>query len=168
MIGFARSLRHVLTTPLTVRRAFGAPALARIARAIAASEATHSGEIRFAVEAGLPWSYLRRNAPVRQRAEMVFSKLRVWDTEHNNGVLIYVELADRGIEIVADRGIARQVPSAQWEAIGNAMREHFRRRAFEAGVIVAVEQVGQHLAAHFPLAAGESNPNELGNQPVVL
>ncbi len=108
----ARTLRHLFTTPGAVRRAFPEEALVRIRAAIAASEAAHSGEIRFAVEAALPWSYLRRDAPARERAQMIFSKLRVWDTASNNGVLIYVELADHQIEIVADRGIGDHVTAA--------------------------------------------------------
>jgi len=166
--GMARWFRHWFSTPLAVRRAFPADALKRIEQAIAAAEEGHSGEIRFAVEAALPWSYLRRGAPARERALMVFAKLRVWDTELNNGVLIYVELADRSIEIVADRGIAQRVPPEQWSAIAEQMREQFRRGAHEAGVIAAIEQVAQHLRAHFPLAAGARNPDELANAPAVL
>ncbi len=163
-----RWFRHWFITPRAVERAFPAATLKAIQDAIAATEAQHSGEIRFAVEAALPWSYLKRHAPVRQRAVMVFSKLRVWDTEHNNGVLIYVELADHGVEIVADRGIAKHVPRAQWEAVCQRMRENFRKNAFEAGVVAAVQDVGALLAQHFPLAAGEANPNELSNKPVIL
>jgi uncharacterized membrane protein len=162
-----RMLRHALTTPAALRRAFPPAALERIQQAIAAAEATTSGEIRFAVESSLPWSYLRRDAPARERALMLFSKLRVWDTEQNNGVLLYVELADHGIEIVADRGIARHVTAAEWRTIVDAMRERFRRGEFEAGVIAAVTAVGELLARHFPAAGGE-NPDELSNRPVVL
>lgn len=163
-----RWLRHWFTTPRAVRRAFPPEALARIERAIDAAEQGHSGEIRFAVEAALPWSYLKRQAPARERALMVFAKLRVWDTENNNGVLIYVELADRSIEIVADRGIARMVPAAEWQALAGAMREQFRAGRFEAGVIDAVAQVAQRLRAHYPLAEGARNPDELSNRPAVL
>jgi uncharacterized membrane protein len=163
-----RWLRHLLATPLMVRRAFPPPTLARIAEAIARSEARHSGEIRFAVEAALPWSYLRRDAPVRERALMAFSKLRVWDTEQNNGVLIYVALADHGIEIVADRGIARHVARPQWQAICDAMRERFRAGDFEGGALIGVERVGELLARFFPLAQGERSPNELPDSPAVL
>lgn len=164
----ARFLRHTLTTPAAVRRAFGPPVLARIEQAIAASEAHHSGEIMFAVESALPWSYLWRDAPARQRAEMMFAKLRVWDTESNNGVLIYVELADQRIEIVADRGVARTVAAAHWQQITDAMRVRFAAREFEAGVIAAIEAVGAVLAAAFPLAAGEVNPDQVPNKPAVL
>lgn len=163
-----RTLRHLLTTPGAVRRAFPEEALVRIRAAIAASEAAHSGEIRFAVEAALPWSYLRRDAPARERAQMIFSKLRVWDTAHNNGVLIYVELADHQIEIVADRGIGTHVTAQEWTHIAASMRERFRSRAFEAGAIEGVQAVGALLARHYPLADGERNPNELPDHPAVL
>src|SRR5512138_3141019 len=134
-MSIGRWVRHAFKTPHAVRKAYSESALERIQQAIADSERTHSGEIRFAVEAALPWSYLKRDAPARQRAAMVFAKLRVWDTEQNNGVLIYVELADRSIEIVADRGIARRVPRAEWDAVCGAMREHFRTGGFEQGTI---------------------------------
>jgi uncharacterized membrane protein len=163
-----RWLRHWFTTPQAVRRAFPESALTRIHAAIAATEATHSGEIRFAIEATLPWSYLRRGAPVRQRAVMIFSKLRVWDTEYNNGVLLYVELADHGVEIVADRGIARRVAAAEWQAICESLREHFRRGAFEEGVTQAIVRIGAQLTGHFPLEPGAQNPNELSDRPVIL
>jgi len=163
-----RMLRHLFATPGRLRRAFPEAALERIQNAIAAAETEHSGEIRFAVEAVLPWSYLRRNAPVRERAVMVFSKLRVWDTELNNGVLAYVELADRDVEIVADCGIAGKVAPEQWRAIVDAMREHFRRGAFEAGAIEGIAAIGARLAEHFPLAPGAPNADELPDRPVVL
>lgn len=167
-MSIARWLRHWCKTPRSVKSVFSEESLTRIQQAIAESEKTHSGEIRFAIEAALPWSYLRRDAPVRERAAMVFSKLRVWDTELNNGVLIYVELADRSIEIVADRGIARRVSRARWEAVCNEMREHFRTGQYEAGVLRGIQTVGAQLAEHFPLAEGDSNPNELSNRPALL
>jgi uncharacterized membrane protein len=167
-MSIGRWLRHWFTTPHAVRKAFSEDALGRIQQAIADSERNHSGEIRFAVEASLPWSYLKRDAPARQRAAMVFSKLRVWDTEQNNGVLIYVELADRSIEVIADRGIARRVPRAEWDAICAAMRDQLRAGRFEQGAIEAVRSVGELLDRHFPLAEGERNPNELSNRPAVL
>jgi uncharacterized membrane protein len=167
-MGIGRWLRHWFKTPYAVRAAFPDGALDRIQQAIADSERRHAGEIRFAVEAALPWSYLKRDAPARERAAMVFAKLRVWDTEQNNGVLIYVELADHSIEIVADRGIARRVPRADWQAICEAMRDRFRAGRFEQGAIEAVHAVGAVLAAHYPLVEGEPNPNELSNRPAVL
>jgi uncharacterized membrane protein len=163
-----RWLRHAFTTPNAVRRAFGPATLHRIEQAIAASETRHSGEIRFAVEATLPWSYLLRDAPARERADMVFAKLRVWDTEQNNGVLIYVELADHRIEIVADRAIARHVAPVDWQAICDAMRAEFRAGRFEAGTVAGIEAVGALLTEHFPIAEGEDNADQLPNAPQLL
>jgi uncharacterized membrane protein len=168
MVRFGRWLRHVIASPRAADRAFPGHVLQRIQQAIAASESSHSGEIRFAVETVLPRSYLRRDAPVRQRATMVFAKLRVWDTEDNNGVLIYVNIADRDLEIVADRGIARRVPAEVWQRICDDMRAKFRAGEFEAGSVLGIERVGALLAQHFPLAAGASNPNELPDRPSVL
>ena len=163
-----RWLRHSIKTPQSVNRAFPPAVLQRIQDEIAEGERVHSGEIRFAVEATLPWSYLRRDAPARERAEMVFAKLRVWDTEDNNGVLIYVELADQRIEVVADRGIARHVPNARWEEISQMMRERFRVGEFEAGSIAAVRAVSAVLAERYRLADGAVNPNQLSDAPTVL
>ena len=167
-IRLRRSLRHLFSSPHALRRALPAPALERIAQAIRQAEAGHQGEIRFAIEAALPWSYLRRNARPRERALMVFSKLRVWDTEHNNGVLLYVNLADRAVEIVADRGISPKVPRGEWQAICHHARDHFRETRLEAGAIAAIEAIGAVLAEHFPLAPGQSRGNELADQPVLL
>ena len=163
-----RWLRHSVKTPLAVNRAFPPAVMKRIQDAIAKGELAHSGEIRFAVEAALPWSYLKRNAPARERADMVFSKLRVWDTEDNNGVLIYVELADHRIEIVADRGIARHVSNARWDEVSKMMRERFQAGEFEAGSIAAVRAVSALLAERFRLADGARNPNQLSDSPTVL
>jgi uncharacterized membrane protein len=163
-----RIIRHLASTPHGLRRALPAAALERIAQAIHRAEAGHQGEIRFAIELRLPWSYLRRNAGPRERARMMFSKLGVWDTEHNNGVLLYVNLADRAIEIFADRGIAAKVSRATWQAICHAARDHFRESRLEAGAVAAIEAIGAVLAEHFPLAPGQSRSNELPDQPVVL
>lgn len=163
-----RWLRHSIKTPQSVNRAFPSAVLQRIQNEIAEGERMHSGEIRFAVEAALPWSYLKRNAPARERADMVFAKLRVWDTEDNNGVLIYVELADHRIEIVADRGIARHVPNARWEDVSKMMRERFQAGEFEAGSIAAVRAVSALLAERFRLPDGARNPNQLSDAPTVL
>ncbi len=163
-----RLLRHWMTTPRAVRRAFPEDVLKRIRQAIAESELSHSGEIRFAVEAALPLSYLRRDAAARERAEMMFAKLRVWDTAQNNGVLIYVDLADHKIEIVVDRGLGGLAAAGEWSLIAAAMRDRFQAGDFEAGALAGVQAVGALLAQHFPLSAGERNPNELPDLPVVL
>jgi uncharacterized membrane protein len=160
-----RTLRHRWFDERDTARALDRAALARLEQQVAASERQHSGEIRLCVEAGLPLSYLWRRASARERAVALFGKLRVWDTEHNNGVLIYLLLAEHAIEIVADRGLARQVPPAHWDAVLAGMREAFRAGRFEQGLQQAVQAVDALLAQHFPLATGASNPNELPDSP---
>jgi uncharacterized membrane protein len=156
-----RILRHRWLDETDAARALGPQALQRLEDRVAASEKRHSGEIRLCVEAGLPLSYLWRGATPRQRAITLFGKLRVWDTEHNNGVLIYLLLAEHAIEVVADRGLARRVPPETWQQLVAGMREAFRAGHFEAGLAQAVERVDALLVAHFPLATGQANPNEL-------
>ena len=163
-----RMLKHLFMLPGAVGRVFPQSALDGITEAIAASENTHTGEIRFAVEASLPWSYLWKNLPARSRALMVFSKLRVWDTEANNGVLIYLLLADRSVDIVADRGFAARVSQQQWNAVCKLMREKFHAGDFGGGGIAGVQGVGALLADHFPASGERDNPNELTNAPTVL
>jgi uncharacterized membrane protein len=160
-----RIFKHRLHDHTDIARAINAAALARLQARVAASEQHHSGEIRLCVEAGLPLSYLWRRATVRQRAVTLFGKLRVWDTEHNNGVLIYLLLAEHVIEVVADRGVARAVPQAHWQAVVEGMRQAFRQGRFEEGLAEglaqAIDAVDAVLVQHFPLAAGQANPNEL-------
>jgi uncharacterized membrane protein len=156
-----RLFRHQWFDDRHLRRALGAEALHRLETRVAQSESRHSGEIRLCVEAGLPLSYLWRDLGARERAVMLFGKLRVWDTEHNNGVLIYLLLAERAIEVVADRGLMRHVDAAQWQALVERMRDAFRAGRIEEGLAQAVDAVGALLVQHFPLAAGQANPNEL-------
>lgn len=163
-----RLLKHRWLDESDARRALAAPALARLQARVAASERQHSGEIRIAVEAGLPLSYLRRNATARDRAVTLFGKLRVWDTELNNGVLIYLLLAEHRIEIVADRGLSKQVDGLQWEQIALQMGAAFRAGHFEDGLNQAVDAVDTLLRQHFPQAAGAAKPNELPDRPVLL
>ena len=165
-----RLLKHRLFDEGDARRALGRDALARIEARVAASEARHSGQIRACVEAGLPLSYLLRHASARDRAVAMFAKLRVWDTEHNNGVLIYLLLAERAIEIVADRGIAARVDVAAWTAITAQMQGAFRGGDFAAGLDRAIDAVDTLLVRHFPRAAGADAadyPNELPDAPVI-
>ncbi len=156
-----RILKHRWTDETDAARALSPEALARLEQRVAASERRHSGEIRLCVEAGLPLSYLWRDATPRQRAITMFGKLRVWDTEHNNGVLIYLLLAEHAIEIVADRGLTRVVPPETWGQMVAGMREAFRAGRFEDGLAQAVDAVDALLAQHFALAEGQANPNEL-------
>ena len=162
-----RLLKHRRLDETDAARLLGAGALQRIEARVATSERRHSGEIRVCVEAGLPLSYLRRGATVRERAVMMFGKLRVWDTEHNNGVLIYLLLAEHAIEIVADRGVARHVDAAHWQRIAETMGAAFKAGQFEAGLNQAIDAVDALLATHFALVADEANPNELPDAPYV-
>ena len=157
----ARLLRHAWLDESDARRALGDAAVQRLEARVATSERRHSGEIRVCVEAGLPLSYLWNDLTARQRAVTMFGKLRVWDTEENNGVLIYLLLAERAIEIVADRGVARRVPQAEWDRLVAGMRDAFRAGRFEEGLGQAIDAVDGLLAQHFPLAPGAANPNEL-------
>jgi uncharacterized membrane protein len=158
--------RHLIEHRWRVRRLFPPVVLAAIERAIKASEATHSGQLRFVVEGALDGAPLFRNQPVRERALDVFSQLRIWDTAHNNGVLIYLLLADRDVEIVADRGIDALVGAGGWEAICKVMETDFRAGNFAGGVMKGIDAVTRLLAAHFPKhGAGR---NELPDAPVVM
>ncbi len=162
-----RILRHRWLDERDVERTLGAEALKRMEDRIHASEQAHGGEIRLCVEAGLPLSYLWKNLTARDRALMMFGKLRVWDTEANNGVLIYLLMAEHAIEIVADRGLNRFVGDAEWKHIVAGMRDAFRAGHYEPGLNQAIEAVDRLLTLHFPLGAGAANPNELPNRPHV-
>ena len=160
-----RLLKHRRLDESDVRRLVDDSALQRIAARVTASELNHSGEIRVCIEAGLPLSYVRREATARERALAMFGKLRVWDTEHNNGVLIYLLLAEHAIEIVADRGLVRHVDEAHWQRIMAAMQAAFKNGQFESGLNQAIDAVDGLLKRHFALAPGEANPNELPDAP---
>ena len=158
--------RHLLEHRWRVRRIFPRRVLAAIEQAIKAGEATHSGQVRFVVEGALDGKPLFRDQPARERALDIFSHLRIWDTAHNNGVLIYLLLADRDVEIVADRGIDAKVGAAGWQKICADMETDFRAGDFERGVIKGIEAVSRQLAAHFPPHSG--GRNELPDAPVVI
>jgi uncharacterized membrane protein len=162
-----RLFKHRMHDERDARRVLGKEALARIEQRVAASEKRHSGEIRVVVEAGLPLSYLRRHATPRDRAVALFGKLGVWDTERNNGVLIYLLLAERSIEIVADRGLNRHVPSSEWEEIAASMKSAFQAGDFERGLLRAVDAVDALLVRYFAVQPGESNVNELPDAPLL-
>ncbi len=162
---FVRILKHRWLDERDLARTLDDALLARIEARVTASEKRHSGEIRVCAEAGLPLSYLWRGASARERALAMFGKLRVWDTEHNNGVLIYLLLAEHRIEIVADRGLDRHVSASQWREVMERMRASFRQGEFEAGLDAAIDAVDALLVQHFALAPGQSNPNELPDRP---
>lgn len=165
-MGIRRIGKHLMTSRRQVQRLFPPSAFDAIERAIADSEGRHAGQIRFVVEGALDGAPLFRDQPARERAIDVFSQLRMWDTEHNNGVLIYLLLADRDVEIVADRGIDAKVGTAAWEAICREMESEFRGGRFEAGALRGIARVTDHLARHFP----KDGPgrNELSDAPLVV
>lgn len=165
-MGIRRIGRHLVEHRWRVRRIFPPEVLAAIERTIKAAEATHSGQVRFVVEGALDGKPLFRDQPARERALDIFSSLRIWDTAHNNGVLIYLLLADRDVEIIADRGIDAHVGAAGWEKICRAMETDFKAGNFAGGVIKGIDAVSRQLAAHFPKhGAGR---NELPDAPVVI
>ncbi len=163
---FSRIVSHMTTTRGQVSRAFSAKSMTAIEQAIKAAEVGHAGEIRFVVEGALDGLPLVKGQSARERAIELFSLLRIWDTEHNSGVLIYLLLADRRVEIVADRGIHARVGTGGWEALCRDMEASFRSAQFEQGAVACIEAVAQHLARHFP-SHGHAL-NELPDAPVVL
>lgn len=165
-MGIKRIGKHLLEHHWRARRIFTPKVLADIEQAIKLTEATHSGQVRFVVEGALDGKPLFRDQPARERALDIFSELRIWDTAHNNGVLIYLLLADRQVEIVADRGIDAKVGASGWQKICAAMETDFKAGNFEAGVIRGIGAVSKQLAAHFPKA--RAGPNELPDAPVVM
>jgi len=161
-----RIIKHLFTPHWFVRRSFPRVALRRIGEAIRVSEQAHGGELRFAVEAGLDLAPLLKGINSRQRAREVFSQLGVWDTEHNSGVLIYLQLVDRDIEIVADRGISAKVGQGTWDEICRRMEVAFRAGRFEQGALDGIREISALLERHFPPRG--ANPDELPDRPVVL
>ena len=166
-MNFGRILRHFFTGHMAVRRTFPEAALMAIEKAIEKSESSHRGEIRFAVEAALDTLPLLKDQSGRERAVEVFSHLHVWDTEHNNGVLVYLLLADRDVEIIADRGINVRVKAEEWESICREMEAAFAQGQFESGMISGIQAIGQRLREHFPTET-EGGENELPDRPVIL
>ena len=161
-----RTIKHLLLTDRQVNQAFPHQTQSAIERAIKASENAHAGEIRFVVEGALDGTPLFSGQSARERAIDVFSQLRMWDTEHNNGLLIYLLLADRHVEIVADRGIHAKVAPREWENICRSMETAFKQKNYEGGVVCGIQAATQHLNAHFP--TGGAGRNELPDKPVVL
>lgn len=166
MVNIKRLLAHLFFLPGIYKRAFPASALLAIEAEITASETQHTGELRFAIETTLPFAALWRGISGRARALEVFSQLRVWDTEANSGVLIYLLLADQDIEIIADRGIAARVDQREWDQIAQTMEQAFAAGHFEQGALAGIRAITHLLVRHFP--PDDNNPNELSNQPVLL
>jgi uncharacterized membrane protein len=162
-----RILRHRWMDDGNTRRAVPHELVKRLEGYVSASEARHTGEVRICVEAGMPSSYLWRDATPRERAIAMFGKLRVWDTEHNNGVLIYLLLAERAIELVADRGLNAKVSTTQWQAITQRLSAALKAQKFEDGLTQALQEVSALLVQHYPLQEGQVRSNGLPNAPDV-
>jgi uncharacterized membrane protein len=166
--GLPRALRHLWLDAADARRLLPAEALARLEAAVQASEARHLGELRVCVEAGLPWGALRQGLTAHQRAIGLFAALRVWDTAHNNGVLIYLLLADQLIEVVADRGVSAHVPTETWQRLTDTLGSALRQGQAEAGLLAAIDAVGTLLRQHHPAPDGATRTNELPNAVVLI
>ena len=162
-----RFLRHIWMSPIIRDRKFSRSTLAAIEQAVSTGEKLHRGQVRFVVEAELSVVQLWHGMRARQRALEVFSMLRVWDTEENNGVLVYVMLADRKVEIVADRGIHCHVGDERWQAICRELELHYRKGDFSAGSVVAIQKISEELKFYFP-ANGRAHQNEQSDTQVVL
>lgn len=161
-----RIVRHLLTTDRHVWRLFPGSTLAAIEQAIKDGEITHDGEVRMVIEGALEMPALLRAQSARERAIELFSQLRIWDTQHNNGLLVYLLLADRAVELIADRGIHERVGAGEWNAICRRMATAFKRSDFEGGALVGIGLLTQQLVTHFP--ATRQSPNELPDEPLLL
>ncbi|MDI1298110.1 TPM domain-containing protein [Methylotenera sp.] len=161
-----RLAKHLFIWPGMVKQYFPKESMLRIEKAIAASEKNHFGEICFVVESNLHAFDIVKKVSARKRAIEIFSKFHVWDTAQNNGVLIYLLLADHDFEIVADRDIHHHVGSEGWEQISHEMEKHFKNGDFEFGVLHGITKITEHLDRHF--ASDKENVNELSNAPIVI
>ncbi len=161
-----RLLRHLF--PPSARRMFPADSLQRIADAIHQGEQRHTGEVMFAVEPELPVLAVMRGMQARERAHEAFARLRTWDTEANNGVLIYLLLADHRIEIVADRGLKGRVSDEQWRGVCTLMEERLAAGEAEAAVLRGIAAVSDLLAAYFPQDGSRPDEDELPNRPHIF
>jgi uncharacterized membrane protein len=165
-VKLARLVRHLLTTRWSTRRHFSPAVRAAIEEAVQECEARHAGEIRFVVETAFDLPELWHDLAPRARALQLFGQLGVWDTAHNNGVMIYVLMADHVVEIVADRGIAARVAQAEWQAVCRDMQQHYRAGRFREGSLAGIAGVGALLGRHFP--GSGHGAHELPDQPVLL
>lgn len=161
-----RLLRHVCTSSVSAQRHFPLQVRNSIEMAIRELESRHAGEIRFVVETRLDPVQLLNDVSPRHRALELFGLLRVWDTEHNNGVLVYVLLADRTVEVIADRGIAVRIAQTEWDEVCRCMEMEYRHGRFGSGSVAGIERIGELLARHFPASAPAAS--ELPDQPLLL
>jgi len=161
-----RLFKHLFSPAWLMHRRFPVAVLSDVQRAITTTEREHGGELRFVVEHALEPLQIWQGLTARERALQVFGQLRVWDTEANNGILVYVLMAERAVEIIADRGIARRVPQPQWDQLCAQLQACFAQQRFREGALLAVEASATLLRQHYPVAGARSN--ELPDQPVLL
>lgn len=165
---WSRAFRHVAATYRGAHKLFSNETMLRLQREIAEGEATHRGEVRLIVESALPLRKIRRGLSTRQRALDLFGTFRVWDTEENNGVLLYINVADRRLEIIADRAAARIVGDPHWQAVCGLAQEAFKKGEFERGVAEALRAIHHALAQAFPADANQASANELADAPILI
>jgi uncharacterized membrane protein len=166
MVKPSRWLKHTFILPWYWRLKFPVSVLSAIEKAVRQSETEHRGELRFAIENALAPGWVWQGMKARQRAWQVFSNLRVWDTEENSGVLIYILLADREVDIIADRGICKLVEQSEWDRIAAIMKAEYAQGRFQDGSLAGINEITKLLAKHFP--ADVTNMNELPNRPVII
>lgn len=166
MKAFSRLARHLRTTSGAGKRAFPASTLKAIERAIAEGETRHRAEVRIIVEPALSAQAVLQHMPARERARELFTHYRIWDTEENCGVLVYVNLADRKVEIVADRGVGRKIAASDWHAVCRTMTQGFAQGDFHDSMIAALSQLNGLLQKHYP--DDGSGRNELPDKPIML
>lgn len=166
MVKLSRWLKHAFMPPWCWHLSFPVDVLKDIEKAVKHSESQHSGELRFAIENALSPSWVWLGMTAHHRATEIFSNLRVWDTEENSGVLIYIELADHEVHILADRGISKCVAESEWDRIAQLMKHEFQQGRFREGSLQGIQEITRLLAKHFP--ANSDNTNELPNRPVII
>ena len=166
MVKLSRWFKHAFMPPWCWRLSFSVETINAIEKAVKHSESQHSGELRFAIENSLAPGWVWHGMTARHRATDVFSNLRIWDTEENSGVLIYIQLADHEVHILADRGINKCVAQSEWDRIAQLMRHEFQQSRFREGSLQGIQEITQLLAKHFP--ANSENINELPNRPVII
>lgn len=166
MNNFSRLLKHLLITKASGRRAFGGDTLKAIQAAIARGEALHRAQVRLIIEPSLPLFDVLQGLSSRQRARELFARYRIWDTEDNCGVLVYVNLADRKVEIISDRAVGRVLKAADWQAVCKTMTQGFAHGRYHDSTLAALQQLNDLLQQHFP-SRGDNN-NELSNKPLII
>jgi len=167
MASLRRALRHLGTTTGTARRHFPASAQQQLHDAVHAGEARHRGEIRVVIESSLPLGHAWGGTTPRARARALFGALEVWNTEEHTGVLLYINLADHAVELLADRGIDASVGANTWRAVCDELVQGLAKDLSVGPVLEAVASIHDLLATHFPSDGGR-NPNELDDRPLVL